>query len=185
MDIPSTMQAMVLKGHGGLDQYDWHTDWPTPTPAAGEVLVQVGACGLNNTDVNTRSGWYSKTVSEATTGGAFDEVDEKDPSWGGAPIRFPRIQGADVCGRIVAVGEGVSTDRIGERIITDCWLRDEDDLLNRNRTGYFGSERDGGFAQFTKMPSRNGSCPWGLRGRGGRAGAAGETARRTGDRDDL
>ena len=92
------MNAMVTMGHGGLNQMVWHEDWPRPDPAPGEVLVRVKACGLNNTDVNTRSGWYSKTVTDRTTGDAFDEVGEEDPTWGGAPITFPRIQGADVCG---------------------------------------------------------------------------------------
>jgi len=155
MTLPKTMTAMVTMGHGGLEQIVLHTDWPCPTPADDEVLIRVGACGLNNTDVNTRSGWYSKTVTEATTGGAFDEVGEDDPTWGGAPIEFPRIQGADVCGEIVAVGKDVDATRIGERVITDNWLRDRDDPENKDKTGYFGSERDGGFAQYTTTPSRN------------------------------
>lgn len=155
MNLPSKMRAMVTMGHGDLDQMVLHDDWPRPEPAAGEVLIRVGACGLNNTDVNTRTGWYSKTVTDATTGGAFDEVGEEDPSWGGAPITFPRIQGADVCGRIVAVGDGVDPSRMGERVITDGWLRDADDPDDMNKTGYFGSERDGGFAEFATTPARN------------------------------
>ncbi|MCO4846869.1 MAG: alcohol dehydrogenase family protein [Yoonia sp.] len=149
------MRAMVTMGHGDLDQLVLHHDWPRPAPAAGEVLIRVGACGLNNTDVNTRSGWYSKTVTDATTGGAFDEVGEDDPTWGGAPITFPRIQGADVCGTIVAVGEGIDAARIGQRVITDGWLRDADAPDDMNKTGYFGSERDGGFAEYTTTPSSN------------------------------
>ena len=155
MNLPDTMRAMVTMGHGGLEQMVFHDNWPRPDPAPGEVLIRVRACGLNNTDVNTRSGWYSKTVTEATTGGAFDEVGKEDPTWGGAPITFPRIQGADVCGEIAAVGEGVSEGRIGERVITDNWLRDPSDPLNTNKTGYFGSERDGGFAEFTTIPAEN------------------------------
>ncbi len=155
MNLAPNMKAMVTMGHGGLDQMQFHADWPRPDPAAGEVLIKVGACGLNNTDVNTRSGWYSKTVSEATTGGAFQNVPQEDPTWGGAPITFPRIQGADVCGVIVAVGEGVDAARIGERVITDGWLRDPDDIENKDKTGYFGSECDGGFAEYTTTPSRN------------------------------
>ncbi len=148
MTLPGTMKAMVTMGHGGLDQMVLHTDWPRPAPAPGEVLIKVAACGLNNTDVNTRSGWYSKTVTDATTGGAFDEVGEEDPTWGGAPITFPRIQGADICGEIVAVGDNVAPTRIGERVITDGWLRDPSDPGNMDKTGYFGSERDGGFAEY-------------------------------------
>jgi len=155
MTLPKTMNAMVTMGHGDLDQMQFHTDWPRPDPEAGEVLIRVGACGLNNTDVNTRSGWYSKTVTAPTTGGAFEDVGEEDPTWGAAPISFPRIQGADVCGEIVAVGAGVDSTRIGERVITDNWLRDESDLDDINKTGYFGSERDGGFAQYATIPARN------------------------------
>ena len=155
MTLPDTMTAMVTMGHGDMDQMVLHADWPRPDPAAGEVLVRVGACGLNNTDVNTRSGWYSKAVTEATTGGAFDDVGTDDPSWGGAPISFPRIQGADVCGEIVAVGDGVDVGRIGERIITNNWLRDPTDPDNMDKMGYYGSERDGGFAQYATMPSVN------------------------------
>ena len=155
MTLPITMRAMVTMGHGDLDRMVLHTDWPRPDPAEGDVLIRVGACGLSNTDVNTRSGWYSKTVTEATTGGAFEKVGENDPTWGGAPITFPRIQGADVCGEIVAVGTGVDPSRIGERVITDGWLRDTADPDDMNKTGYFGSEREGGFAEYTTTPARN------------------------------
>ncbi|MEM6939790.1 MAG: alcohol dehydrogenase family protein [Pseudomonadota bacterium] len=155
MSIPPTMGAMVTMGHGGLDQMVWHGAWPTPIPGADEVLIRVRACGLNNTDVNTRSGWYSKAVTQATTGEAFANVDTSDPTWGGAPIRFPRIQGADVCGEIVGVGAGVDTNRIGQRVITDNWLRDPVDPTDMAKTGYFGSERDGGFAEYTTIPAGN------------------------------
>ena len=155
MSLPQTMRAMVTMGHGGLEQIQLHEAWPRPDPAAGEVLVRVRACGLNNTDVNTRSGWYSKTVSDATTGDAFDSVGEDDPTWGGRPLTFPRIQGADVCGEIVEVGEGVDRARIGERVITDNWLRDADDPLDKDKTGYFGSECDGGFADYCTVRAHN------------------------------
>lgn len=155
MNLPETMRAMVTIGHGDLDQIVLHDDWPRPDPKAGEVLIHVGACGLNNTDVNTRVGWYSKAVTDATSGAGYASVDDEDPTWGGAPITFPRIQGADVCGTIVAVGAGVDAARIGERVITDGWLRDADALEDMNKTGYFGSERNGGFAEYTTTPSRN------------------------------
>lgn len=156
MSLPKTMCAMVTMGHGGLDKIERHDDWPRPDPKPGQVLVKVGACGLNNTDVNTRVGWYSKAVTGATAGAGFETSESADdPSWGGAPIAFPRIQGADACGRIIAVGEGVDPARIGERIITDNWLRDPEDPENMNKMGYFGSECDGGFAEYTVMPAEN------------------------------
>ncbi|WP_217354727.1 alcohol dehydrogenase family protein [Ruegeria arenilitoris] len=148
--IPKTMKAMVLTGHGDLDKYEWHEDWPTPTPGPMEVLIKVGACGLNNTDVNTRTGWYSKAVDEATTGGAYSELDDDDSTWGGAPLTFPRIQGADAVGTVVAVGEGADPAIIGRRVIVAGWLRDWSEPMNRDKAGYFGSECDGGFAEYTK-----------------------------------
>jgi hypothetical protein len=154
VSLPDTMRAMVTTGHGGFDKLSYRTDWPRPDPGPGEVLIRVGACGLNNTDINTREGWYSKAVTGAT-GSTGEAPDGEDPSWGGAPIVFPRIQGADACGRIVAVGVGVDPARIGERVITDNWLRDPDDLSDKTKTGYFGSECDGGFAEYATMPARN------------------------------
>jgi len=155
MQLPDTMRAMVTHGHGGLDQMVFHTDWPCPKPKKAEVLVKVGACGLNNTDVNTRSGWYSKAVTEATSTDGYKNVNSEDPSWGGAPISFPRIQGADICGQIVATGDEADSHRIGERVITDNWVRDPQDPQNKDKTGYYGSECDGGFAEYAVLPSRN------------------------------
>lgn len=153
--IPDTMKAMVLMRHGDLDALEYRTDWPVPVPEGREVLIRVAACGLNNTDVNTRTGWYSHTVDSGTTGGAFDEVDEDDPTWGGRPITFPRIQGADAVGRVVACGPGADPALIGKRVMTDNWLRDWDDPLNRDRAGYLGSEADGGFAEYMRIDERN------------------------------
>ncbi|MEM9438779.1 MAG: alcohol dehydrogenase family protein [Pseudomonadota bacterium] len=154
--IPKTMRAVVLKRHGGLDALEFEGAWPVPVPGAHQVLIKVAACGMNNTDVNTRAGWYSKSVTEATTGGAYDSLDsEQDNTWGGAGIAFPRIQGADVCGHVVAVGESVDPALIGKRVITDNWLRDWDDPLNMHKTGYFGSEADGGYAEYTVIDHRN------------------------------
>ncbi len=152
--LPATMRAMVLHGHGDIDQYTLHEDWPTPAADEMEVVIKVAACGMNNTDINTRSGWYSKAVSEATTGGAYGEVSEEDPTWGGAPISFPRIQGADVVGHVVQVGDGVPETWLGKRVMTNGWLRDWDDPNNFDKTGYFGSECDGGFAEYTKTDVR-------------------------------
>jgi NADPH:quinone reductase-like Zn-dependent oxidoreductase len=149
------MNAFVLTGHGDLNVLVYHTDWPTPSPGPDDVLIRVGACGLNNTDVNTRSGWYSKAVTEATTGDAYTKVNSEDPTWGGAPIVFPRIQGADAVGTVVAAGEQADASLIGKRVIVDGWLRDWNDPGNRNKSGYFGSECDGGFAEYATADHRN------------------------------
>ena len=152
---PSTMSAVLLTGHGGLEKLDYRSDVPVPAPAADEVLIQVLAAGINNTDINTRIGWYSKTVTSATeSGGAtgFDSIGG-DSSWSGASIEFPRIQGADVCGRIVGVGERVSDGRIGERVLVRSMLRSYVDYRPFD-CWTLGSECDGGFAQYVVAPDR-------------------------------
>ncbi|MCZ4262589.1 alcohol dehydrogenase family protein [Limimaricola sp. G21655-S1] len=155
MTLPDKMKAMVLTGHGGLDRLQWREDVPVPRVRAGEVLIRVGASAVNNTDVNTRTGWYSKAVrgdtnSAATTG--YDGASDTDGGWSGA-LSFPRIQGADCCGEIVAVGNGVDTARIGERVLVRPMYRpeggDEDALVT------FGSERDGGFAEYATIGAGN------------------------------
>ena len=152
--IPDSMQAVVLTGHGGLDKLVFHEDWPTPVPGADQVLIRVGACGLNNTDVNTRSAWYSKGNTDATTGEILVGADGQDGAWGGASVSFPRIQGADAVGTVVNVGDQVEKSLMGQRVMIDGWLRDWDDPLNLAKTGYFGSECDGGYAQYTKVSHR-------------------------------
>jgi NADPH:quinone reductase-like Zn-dependent oxidoreductase len=150
------MAAVLLTGHGGLERLQYRTDVRVPCPERGEVLVQVAAAGVNNTDVNTRIGWYSKAIaSETGEGGAtgFDAVNDLDATWSGTALEFPRIQGADVCGRIVEVGEGVPHDRIGERVLVRNMLRTPVDY-RPFECWTFGSECDGGFAQFTVAPSR-------------------------------
>ncbi|MDJ0951166.1 MAG: zinc-binding dehydrogenase [Alphaproteobacteria bacterium] len=154
-DLPVAMRAVVLIGHGGLDRLAFREDWPVPEPGPNEVLIKVHACGLNNTDVNTRTAWYSKDVSEGTTGSAPAEASDDDSSWGGAAIRFPRVQGADVCGTVVAAGSAAGAGLVGRRVLADPWLRDWDQPLDLDKCGYFGSECDGGFADYTKADIRN------------------------------
>jgi NADPH:quinone reductase-like Zn-dependent oxidoreductase len=150
MAVRDRMRAVVLTGHGGLDRLDYREDVPTPEPAPGEVLIEVAACGMNNTDINTRTGWYSKSVT-GPTGESVDDPNE-DGSWGGGLV-FPRIQGADPAGRIVAVGAGVSPERIGNRVLVDAWVRDPGGDLAKAR--YLGSELDGGFAEYVAVPAGN------------------------------
>ncbi len=146
MTLPATMKGVVLTGHGGLDKLAWRDDLPMPRPSSGEVLIRVGASAVNNTDVNTRTGWYAKSVRGDTASGAAEGyAGELEGGWAGA-LSFPRIQGADCCGRIVAVGEGVDASRIGERVLVRPMHHpagNPDPLA----LATFGSERDGGFAE--------------------------------------
>lgn len=147
-DVPSTMKAVLLTGHGGLDKLVYREDVPVPIPGHGEVLIEVSACGMNNTDVWVRQGAYGT---------------EEDPqavsSWRrGAPtLVFPRIQGADAVGRIVAVGPGVSAARIGERVMVDFSIYNaKDDSLAD--IDYIGPGRDGGYAEYMTVPVENAHC---------------------------
>ncbi len=140
---PRTMRGVWLTGHGDLDKLELRSDIPVPHPGRRDVLIRVAAAALNNTDINTRTAWYSKQDGAS-----------EDASWSGTPIRFPRIQGADVCGRIVAVGEEVGADRIGERVLIEPCIR-EANGQELERPWYFGSECDGGFADYTVIASRH------------------------------
>lgn len=138
------MQAAVLTRHGDLDALVVEPAWPTPVPGAGEVLVRVGACGINKTDLNTRVGWYTQGGGE----GAWAQ-----------PMVFPRIQGADVCGVVVEVGPQVDDELAGRltgsRVLVDPWLRDPALPAHLQAFGYLGSERDGGYAEYVTVPAAN------------------------------
>ena len=155
-DLPKTMRAVFLTGHGGLEKLEFRDDVPVPSAGPGDVLVRVLASSVNNTDINTRTSWYSEEVqSGLTEKGAqegFEDAEGHSAGWSGESLSFPRIQGADICGEIVAVGPGVPRKRIGERVLVDVWLRDERDPLNVEKAGCIGSERDGGFAEFASVP---------------------------------
>ncbi len=142
-ELPKTMRGVWLTGHGGMEKLVVRDDIPLPRPKPREVLVRVAAAAVNNTDINTRTAWYSK--NDGASG---------DASWSGSPLRFPRIQGADVCGKIVAVGNEVTARRIGERVLIEPCVR-EHDGRELAHPWYFGSECDGGFAEFTTIASRH------------------------------
>ena len=149
------MRAVLLTGHGGLDKLVFSADVAKPQPQQGEVLIRVGACGLNNTDVNTRTAWYSQSAKGATTGDSIAGASADDAAWGGKPLTFPRIQGADAVGVVESAGDGVDDSIIGKRVMIDCWLRDWNDPGNESKVGYFGSEHNGGFAEYAVVNARN------------------------------
>ena len=129
------MRAAVLTQHGGPEALELRDDVARPEPGAGEVLVKVGAAALNNTDIWTREGAY----------GLPGDPDAK-AGWRG-PLSFPLIQGGDIAGEIVEVGEGVSADRVGQRVLVDSAIY-RDESPTAPPVGLLGSETDGGFAEF-------------------------------------
>ena len=163
--IPKLMSGVHLIGHGGLDKLIYKEDIPVPVAHSGEVLIEVKGAGINNTDINTRIGWYSKKVKNDTNAGGskeLSEFDEDDGSWSGMPLHFPRIQGGDICGYIVQVGEGVDPARIGERVLVRS-MQNAPSSDNPLAMQTIGSEIDGGFAQYCVTKSHESfpiNCNW-------------------------
>jgi len=142
--IPEKMSAMLLVGHGGVEKLVYKKDVPLPHVDKNEVLVKVTATAKNNTDRKAREGLYPTKEKNDVTSFAI----------GGEPtLTFPRIQGADIVGRIVAVGEGVSKERIGQRGLLDFNIY-ADERRDINLTpDYYGHGADGGYAEFVALPS--------------------------------
>lgn len=137
------MSGVVLTGHGGPEMLEFRDDLPVPHPGSNDVLIRVSAAGVNNTDINTRKAWYSKGDNDAG-----------DASWSGEALKFPLIQGADVCGEIVSVGSNVDNGRIGERVLVEPCIREANNIT-LGKPWYFGSECNGGFAQYAVVASRH------------------------------
>ncbi|MDZ7704170.1 MAG: zinc-binding dehydrogenase [Trueperaceae bacterium] len=140
--IPETMCGVELMGHGGLDMLRYRDDLPVPKPGRGDVLVRVRAAGVNATDLNLRTGWYAR-----------DEAEE-DGNWRDDAVDFPLVQGADVCGVVAAVGQGVSEHRIAQRVIVEpiLWERHGQKL---EQPLYLGTDCPGGFAEYVVVASRH------------------------------
>lgn len=138
-----TMRAVLLTGHGGLEKLEYREDVQMPQPGQNEVLIQVGATGINNTDLWTREGAYGQEDAAGAISGW-----QRD-----SPLAFPRIQGADIAGRIVAAGEGVAKTRMGQRVLVNPTVYLNGDDLTE--IAFIGSERDGGFAEFVTVPEQN------------------------------
>ena len=138
MTLPATMSGVQLVAHGGPEALVWRDDIPVPRPGPGEVLVRVLAAGVNMTDVNTRLGWYGK---------------EGRAAWSGE-MAFPRIQGSDLCGRIVALGQGVQGLPMGARVICPT---NQHEPTDQNPIAFvsIGSEFDGAFAQYCLVKARH------------------------------
>src|SRR6185369_4703222 len=105
------MKAMVLHGHGGMDQLTLETSFPDPTLGDGDVIVRVKACSLNYHDVFTRRGMP------------------------GIKVQMPRIMGLDVAGEIAAIGPGVDGWKVGDRVLVDPINRVEGGLMGETVDG--------------------------------------------------
>ena len=111
-------------------------DVEIPEPNRGHVRVKVHACGVCHSD--------SLTVE------------------GGLGNAFPRAPGHEVAGVVDAVGDGVSTWMIGDRVGVGwfggcdftCESCRRGDFINCERRGHPGIAYDGGYAEYMVAPAR-------------------------------
>lgn len=149
--LPQRMSGVQLVRHGGPEALVWSDAIAVPRPGPGEALVRVLAAGVNNTDINTRIGWYAKAVTGSTA--AATGAPAEAGGWAGA-LTFPRIQGGDLCGEVVALGVGAEGPPVGARVICPINLPEPTpDAPTAFRA--LGSELDGAFAQFCVVPTRH------------------------------
>jgi alcohol dehydrogenase len=112
------MKALVLHEHGaGGLRYE--TNFPDPAPGAGDVVVRVRATALNYHDVFTCRGMP------------------------GIRISMPAIMGLDVAGEIAALGPGVTSWKVGDRVLGDP--------INRVEGGLVGETVHGGLAEYCRL----------------------------------
>ncbi|HLF47958.1 MAG TPA: zinc-binding dehydrogenase [Methylomirabilota bacterium] len=131
------MKAAFFREHGGAEKilYDEYRD---PVPAAGEVVVRVGACALNQVDMLLLDGRFPP------------------------PEGLPHVNGCEVTGTVEAVGAGVQGIAPGGRVIIfpgfacgscEYCLRGQRTVCVRY--GYLGAHKDGGYAELCKAPAAN------------------------------
>jgi alcohol dehydrogenase len=116
----------------------------------GEVLIKVLAAGINNTEINTRLGWYSSSVTESTNETSDEEstIQSTDGGWN-KQTPFPFIQGTDCCGQVVSTAEDVDSNLLGKRVLIRPCIREYG--FNSLDNVWMGSDFDGAFAQYVKI----------------------------------
>jgi NADPH:quinone reductase-like Zn-dependent oxidoreductase len=149
----NTMMAVVTTGNGGYEKLEYRSV-PIPKPGPGEVLLRVLAAGVNNTEINTRLGWYSSTVTTDTDGAAgaqeIETAHKSDGGWNEA-TPFPLIQGTDCCGQVAQLGAGVDTTLLNKRVLVRACMRPNGYDVADNI--WMASDFDGAFAEYVKVPA--------------------------------
>ena len=150
------MHGVVTMGTGDYDQLRYESTLPRPVPGPGEVLLRVLAAGINNTDINTRLGWYSSAVSGGTADQVNEQSEEIDDGGWNASTPFPIIQGTDCCGRVVQYGDGVGEShgmfpRVGQRCLVRPCMRVNG--FADPQAVWMASDFDGAFAQYVVVPA--------------------------------
>jgi NADPH:quinone reductase-like Zn-dependent oxidoreductase len=121
------MKAMVIREFGPPEVMRLE-EVPTPVPGPGEVLVEVHAVGVNRTlDLIVRSGKYPR------------------------PIKLPHVLGVDPSGVVRALGPGVTTRKIGDRVTSYLRL---DAGPPSGTPVILGLSAWGGYAEYVVLPER-------------------------------
>ncbi|MCS7263243.1 MAG: zinc-binding dehydrogenase [Armatimonadetes bacterium] len=131
------MKASAIVAHGGFEGLRY-IDLPDPQPSQKEVVIRVCACALNHLDI-----WLRKGI----------------PAY---RLELPHVPGSDVAGEVVAVGDGVTNVKVGDKVIVnpnltcgECeWCRMGEDSMC-DSFGIFGAKCWGGYAEYAKVPARN------------------------------
>lgn len=121
------------------DEPTWES-FPVSSPAEGEALVEVEACGVGLTVLNLLRG--------------------EEP---GSTAGLPRVPGHELVGRVVETGSRIDADLVGRRVTAyfylfcgrcvECTAGLEDRC--RELAGLVGVELDGGYAPYASLPVRN------------------------------
>ena len=145
----SLMKAIVTTDNGGYEKLVYK-DVAVPEIMRGEALIKVLAAGINNTEINTRLGWYSSSVTESTNETSDEEstVQSTDGGWN-KQTPFPFIQGTDCCGQVVSTAEDVDSNLLGKRVLIRPCIREYG--FNSLDNVWMGSDFDGAFAQYVKI----------------------------------
>jgi NADPH:quinone reductase-like Zn-dependent oxidoreductase len=145
----SLMKAIVTTGNGGYEKLVYK-DVAVPEIMRGEVLIKVLAAGINNTEINTRLGWYSSSVTESTNEASDEEstIQSTDGGWN-KQTPFPFIQGTDCCGQVVSTAEDLDSNLLGKRVLIRPCIREYG--FNSLDNVWMGSDFDGAFAQYVKI----------------------------------
>ncbi len=126
------MRAMVLRATCSMDEVSAPltlTELPRPSPDAGELLLEVTACGVCHTEL--------------------DEIEGRTP-----PPVLPVVPGHEVVGRVVEMGAGCSRYAVGDRVGVG-WIHSSDGSLSENLSTEFratGRDVNGGYAEYMTVP---------------------------------
>ena len=153
--MSATMTAAVTLGNGGFEMLEIRQVL-IPVPRPGDVRIKVLAAGVNNTEINTRLGWYSADVTASTDATATQAADadeavaRADGGWNEA-TPWPLIQGTDCCGIVDELGDGTDPALLGTRVIVRACMRTDgwDSLENV----WMASDFDGAFAEYVTVPA--------------------------------